>query len=248
MSEDRLVVGVHAVLAVLRRNPTHIEGVWLKSGREDARLAEVEREARASMVPVYRVEREVLEQMSGDTRHQGVVAQLRIAEPKQDQDFDDFLESLSPKALLLVLDGVQDPHNFGACLRSAEAAGVHGVLVPRDNSAPLSAVARKAASGAAEAVPLFRVPNLARALRSLKERNVWVIGATHDADQTLYQTDLAGPTALVLGGEGKGLRRLTREHCDLLVRIPMAGDVASLNVSVATGICLFEAVRQRQPR
>ena len=246
--QDRLAVGVHAVLAALRRNPAQIEGVWLKSGREDARLAEVEREARAAMVPVYRVEREILEQMAGDARHQGVVAQLRAPEPRADQDFDDLVEALPPQALLLVLDGVQDPHNLGACLRSAEAAGVHGVLVPRDNAAPLSAVARKAASGAAESVPLWRVPNLARALRTLKSRNVWVIGATHDADETLYGADLKGPTALVLGGEGKGLRRLTREHCDLLVRIPMAGDVASLNVSVAAGICLFEAVRQRLAR
>jgi len=243
--QDRLVVGVHAVLAVLRRSPTQIEGVWLRSGREDARLAEIEREARAAMVPVYRVERDVLEQMAAGARHQGVVAQLRAPEPRVDQDFDDFVEALRPQALLLVLDGVQDPHNLGACLRSAEAAGVHGVLVPRDNAAPLSAVARKAASGAAEAVPLFRVPNLARALRTLKSKNVWLIGATHDADQTIFSTDLTGPTALVLGGEGKGLRRLTREHCDLLVRIPMAGDVASLNVSVAAGVCLFEAVRQR---
>lgn len=242
---DRLVVGLHAVLAVLRRNPANLEGVWLKSGRDDARLAEVEREARAAMVPVYRVEREALEQMAGEARHQGVVAKLRAPAPRQDQDFDEFVEALPPQALLLVLDGVQDPHNLGACLRSAEAAGVHAVVVPKDNTAPLSAVARKAASGAAEAVPLLRVPNLARALRSLQSRNVWVIGATHDADQTLFAVDLTGPTALVLGGEGKGLRRLTREHCDLLVRIPMAGSVASLNVSVAAGVCLFEAVRQR---
>jgi len=243
---ERVSVGVHAVLAVLRRNPAQIEGVWLKSGREDARLAEVEREARAAMVPVYRVEREALEQMAPGARHQGVVARLREPEPRPDQNFDDFVESLPPKALLLVLDGVQDPHNLGACLRSAEAAGANAVLTPRDNAAPLSAVARKAASGAAETVPLLRVPNLARALRSLKARNVWLIGATHDADETLYTADLTGPTALVLGGEGKGLRRLTREHCDLLVRIPMAGSVSSLNVSVAAGICLFEAVRQRR--
>jgi len=246
--QERVSVGVHAVLAVLRRNPAQIEGVWLKSGREDARLAEVEREARASMVPVYRVEREALEQMAPGARHQGVVARLREPETRPDQSFDDFLESLPPQALLLVLDGVQDPHNLGACLRSAEAAGANAVLTPRDNAAPLSAVARKAASGAAESVPLFRVPNLARALRSLKSRNVWLIGATHDADETLYTADLTGPTALVLGGEGKGLRRLTREHCDLLVRIPMAGSVSSLNVSVAAGICLFEAVRQRCTR
>lgn len=246
--DERLAVGVHAVLAVLRRNPAHIDGVWLKSGRDDARLAEIEREARAAMVPVYRVEREVLEQMAGDARHQGVVARLKAQPPRPERDFDDFIEALSPKPLLLVLDGVQDPHNLGACLRSAEAAGVDAVLVPRDNTAPLSAVARKTASGAAESVPLLRVPNLARALRSLQARNVWIVGATHDAEQSLYAADLSGPMAIVLGGEGKGLRRLTREHCDLLVHIPMAGSVASLNVSVAAGICLFEAVRQRLVR
>ncbi len=246
--DERLAVGVHAVLAVLRRNPAHIDGVWLKSGRDDARLAEIEREARAAMVPVYRVEREALEQMAGDARHQGVVARLKAPPPRPERDFDDFIEALSPRPLLLVLDGVQDPHNLGACLRSAEAAGVDAVLVPRDNTAPLSAVARKAASGAAESVPLLRVPNLARALRSLQARNVWIVGATHDAEQSLYAADLSGPMAIVLGGEGKGLRRLTREHCDLLVHIPMAGSVASLNVSVAAGICLFEAVRQRLVR
>ncbi|HHO68213.1 MAG TPA: 23S rRNA (guanosine(2251)-2'-O)-methyltransferase RlmB, partial [Gammaproteobacteria bacterium] len=146
---------------------------------------------------------------------------------------------------LLVLDGVQDPHNLGACLRSADAAGVHAVIVPRDRAAPLNGAARKVACGAADAVPLVRVTNLARTLRGLRDAGIWIYGAAGDAPQTLYEADLSGPLALVLGGEGKGLRRLTREHCDGLIAIPMAGSVSSLNVSVAAGICLFEARRQR---
>ncbi|OGI45645.1 MAG: 23S rRNA (guanosine(2251)-2'-O)-methyltransferase RlmB [Candidatus Muproteobacteria bacterium RBG_16_65_34] len=245
MAEEQ-VYGLHAVLAALAKNPAGIEGVWLSAGRADARIAEVERAARAASVPIHRVAREELEAMAEGLRHQGVVARLRRGPRPGPQDFEDFLAALPPKPLLLILDGVQDPHNLGACLRSAEAAGAHAVIVPKDNSAPLSDVARKSASGAAETVPLFRVTNLARTLDALKEAGVWTIGATHDAGATLYAADLTGPAALVLGGEGKGLRRLTRERCDLLVSIPMAGTVGSLNVSVAAGICLFEAVRQRR--
>ena len=159
---------------------------------------------------------------------------------------DDLLDGLEGAPLLLVLDGIQDPHNLGACLRSADAAGVQAVILPRDNSAPTTPVVSKVASGAAETVPLFRVTNLARALDQLREAGVWLVGAAGETDQTLFSVDLTGPLALVLGAEGEGLRRLTREKCDHLVRIPMAGTVESLNVSVAAGICLFEAVRQRQ--
>jgi 23S rRNA (guanosine2251-2'-O)-methyltransferase len=238
--------GLHAVLAVLRRDPGRVEGVWLAQGRHDARIGEIEQAARAGKVPCHRVAREELDEMTDGQRHQGVVARLRPAAKAEVLDFDSFLDALPGRTLLLVLDGVQDPHNLGACLRSADAAGAHAVIVPKDNSAPLSGVATKVASGAAESVPLFRVTNLARALRALKEKGVWLIGATDDADQSLYDADLDGPVALVLGGEGEGLRRLTREECDILVHIPMAGSVSSLNVSVAAGVCLFEAVRQRR--
>ena len=243
---DDLIYGLHPVLAALRAGPGQLEGVWLASGRDDRRLQEVETAARAAGVPCFRVTREALDDMAGSPRHQGVVARRRAASSRQEPDFKDFVASLPAKPLLLILDNVQDPHNLGACLRSAEAAGCHAVIVPRDNTAPLSAVARKSASGAAESLPLYRVPNLVRAIEALKERGVWVFGATHDATQSLYEADLTVPLALVLGGEGKGLRRLTRESCDVLVSIPMAGAVSSLNVSVASGVCLFEAVRQRR--
>jgi 23S rRNA (guanosine2251-2'-O)-methyltransferase len=181
-------------------------------------------------------------------RHQGVIARVRRQAAKIDEH--NLLSALTRTVnpLVLVLDGVQDPHNLGACLRSAAAAGALAVIVPRDNSAPLTPVARRAAAGAAESLPLVTVTNLARTLRDLKEAGVWIYGASHDAEASLYETDLRGPVALVLGGEGKGLRRLTREHCDGLFRIPMSGAVESLNVSVAAGISLFEVMRQRLSR
>jgi len=177
--------------------------------------------------------------------HQGVVAETGTAPGLGEKELPAFLEALEGPAFLLILDGVQDPHNLGACLRSANAAGVDAVIVPRDRSAPLNATARKVACGAAESLPVVRVTNLARTLRSIREAGVWVYGATGEAESTFYETDLSGPLALVLGGEGRGLRRLTREHCDGLLSIPMAGSISSLNVSVAAGIFLFEARRQR---
>lgn len=246
---DALIYGLHAVLAAIRRHPARVETVWLAEGRSDKRVAEIETAARAAALPIQRAGRDELDRMVEGLRHQGAVARLRPGgQGAAAEDFESFLAALPPKALLLVLDGVQDPHNLGACLRSADAAGVHAVIVPKDNSAPLSAVARNVASGAAESVPLYRVTNLARALRALKEQGVWLIGTADDAETALYDADLAGPAALILGGEGEGMRRLTREECDLLVNIPMAGSVSSLNVSVAAGVCLFEAVRQRRAR
>lgn len=176
--------------------------------------------------------------------HQGIIARVREGRQYQENDLPALLESVDTP-FLLVLDGVTDPHNLGACLRSADAAGVHAVIVPRDRSAQLNATAKKVACGAAENVPLIRVTNLARTLRLLQEMNVWIVGTAGEADHTLFQSKMTGPMALVMGAEGEGMRRLTREHCDELISIPMAGTVSSLNVSVATGICLFEAVRQR---
>lgn len=246
MSND-LIYGLHPALAALRAHPERIEGVWLASGRDDRRLQEVEQAARAAGLACARTTRDELDDMAGSPRHQGVVLRLRgQVSAGLAEDFETFVQQLPDKPLLLVLDGVQDPHNLGACLRSAEAAGAHAVIVPKDNSAPLSPTARKSASGAAETLALYRVTNLVRALEMLKEQGVWVFGASHEADKSLYETDLNGSLALVLGGEGKGLRRLTREVCDGLMAIPMAGEVSSLNVSVAAGICLFEAVRQRR--
>jgi 23S rRNA (guanosine2251-2'-O)-methyltransferase len=240
-----LLLGFHAVRAALERHPRDIEAVWLSAARDDKRTQPIERLAQAAGITVHRVTPEELAAMAGEERHQGVVARRRAGKSPGEQDLAALLANVKAP-LLLVLDGVQDPHNLGACLRSAAAAGAQAVIVPRDNSAPLTPVAQRAAAGAAEIVPLVTVTNLARTLAELKEQGVWLYGAAHDAEQTIYQTDLTGPVAIVLGGEGKGLRRLTREHCDGLMRIPMSGVIESLNVSVATGICLFEVVRQRQ--
>lgn len=244
LNED-LICGLHAVAAALEQHPDRLDGLWISSERTDRRVNALITAARAAGVRFQMVPRVKLDRMAEGERHQGVVARLRTVATKGEDELAELLAALPPAPLLLVLDGVQDPHNLGACLRSADAAGVHGVIVPREHSAPLTAAARRAASGAAETMPIYEVVNLARTLRTLKDAGIWLIGATQDAAEPIYATDLRGPLALVLGGEGKGLRRLTREHCDVLARIPMAGKVASLNVSVATGICLYEVVRQR---
>lgn len=195
------------------------------------------------------VPRQELDRLAGNgpdgLRHQGVLARMQAPAPGNESDLLELLTGLETPPLLLVLDGVQDPRNLGACLRSADAAGVHAVVVPRDRAAELTAVARKTAAGAAESVPLFVVTNLARCLRELRSAGVWLVGLAGEAETDLYQARLTGPLAMVLGAEGSGLRRLTREHCDELLRIPMAGSVESLNVSAATAVCLFEALRQR---
>jgi 23S rRNA (guanosine2251-2'-O)-methyltransferase len=246
MEEDDLVCGLHAVLAALEQHPDRIDGVWLNAGRDDARMGAILKAANEAKVKVHKVPPNALDRMAEGIRHQGVVARMRGVPARNEKDLTEFLAGLTGLPLLLVLDGVQDPHNLGACLRSADAAGAHAVIVPRDHTAPLSAVARRSASGAAETIPVFQVVNLARCLRELKEAGIWLVAASQEADSDVFHADLRRPIALVLGGEGKGLRRLTQEECDMLVRIPMAGTVESLNVSVATGICLFEAVRQRQ--
>ncbi|MDH3310858.1 MAG: 23S rRNA (guanosine(2251)-2'-O)-methyltransferase RlmB [Gammaproteobacteria bacterium] len=243
--DDQYVCGVHAVLAALKTNAEHVEEIWVSDTRGDRRIASVLDAARAARVKVHKSPRAALDRLADGVRHQGVVARLRATPVQKERDLESFLARLPPMPLLLVLDGVQDPHNLGACLRSADAAGVHAVIVPREHSAPLSAVARRAASGAAETVPVFQVVNLARTLRELKQAGLWLAGASQEADTDVFYADLRRPLVLVLGGEGKGLRRLTQEECDMLVRIPMAGTVESLNVSVAAGVCLFEAVRQR---
>ena len=243
--DDQHVCGVHVVLAALKSRPDLVEEIWVSDARGDKRMAAVLDAARAAKIKIHKSPRAALDRMSDGVKHQGVVARLRTTPVQKEQDLESFLAQLPPMPLLLVLDGVQDPHNLGACLRSADAAGAHGVIVPRDHSAPLSAVARRAASGAAETVPVFQVVNLARTLRELKAAGVWLAGASQEADTDIFHADLRRPLAIVLGGEGKGLRRLTHEECDMLVRIPMAGTVESLNVSVAAGVCLFEAVRQR---
>jgi 23S rRNA (guanosine2251-2'-O)-methyltransferase len=242
MSQRMLIHGFHAIVARLRHHPDSIQVIYLDQTRRDKRAKDLIKIAADRNVRVVLADGARVEEMARG-KSQGVVAsadQIQLA-----RDIDEVLEDLTEPALLLVLDGVTDPHNLGACLRSADAFGVHAVIAPKDRAAGLSAVAMKAASGAAESVPYITVTNLARTLRDLKEQNILIIGTDDEATGTLMDADFSGPAALVLGAEGAGMRRLTREHCDLLVRIPMFGQVESLNVSVSTGVCLYEARRQR---
>ena len=241
--------GIHAVDVILRRSPERIISLSIQSDRNDKRIQGLLSLAQNQGVTVDRVTKADLDEMVSE-RHQGVVAVIKPRKADggvSERDLSSYLKGIDCP-LVLVLDGVTDPHNLGACLRSADAAGVAAVIVPKDNSAELNAVARKVASGAADVIPLVRVTNLARTLRSLKELGIWIVGTTGEADTLVYDQDLSIPTALVMGAEGPGMRRLTTEACDFLVKLPMAGDVSSLNVSVATGVCLFEAVRQRRSR
>ena len=237
------LVGFHSVTSRLRQRPETIHEIYVDAERSDARSRELRELAKRLNVRVIPVDAKRLDGMAGGTRHQGVVAQ---AEPvNMPQFIDEALEGLEEPPLVLILDGVQDPHNLGACLRVADGAGAHAVIAPKDRSVGLTTAAIKVASGAAESVPYIVVTNLARTMRDLKDRGIWLIGADDSATQSLYKAKLDGALGLVLGAESEGLRRLTKESCDLLVSIPMLGSVASLNVSVASGICLYEARRRR---
>jgi len=242
MSQRMLVYGFHAVLSRLRHHPASIQVVYLDEARRDKRAQDVRHQAEAKGVKLVASEASRLEEMAHG-KSQGVVA--FVAPIKLARTVDEVLEDLTEPALLLILDGVTDPHNLGACLRSADAFGAHAVIVPKDRAATLNAAAVKAASGAADSVPFIPVTNLARSLRELKERDILIVGTDQDGSIAVADADFSGPAALVLGAEGAGMRRLTREHCDVLVRIPMFGQVESLNVSVSTGVCLYEARRQR---
>ena len=242
-AESRIVYGFHAVTSRLRQSASSVKEVYLDASREDGRARDVVQAAESAGARVMRVDAKRLDGMTLQGRHQGVAARVELA--KLPTHIDDVLDALNEPPLLLVLDGVTDPHNLGACLRVADAMGVHAVLAPKDRAAGINATVSKIASGAAETVPYIPVTNLARALRELKERGVWIVGADECGDSDLYGAALDGPLAWVFGGEGEGMRRLTREHCDLLLRIPMLGSVESLNVSVSTGICLAETRRQR---
>jgi 23S rRNA (guanosine2251-2'-O)-methyltransferase len=246
MSMTRIVFGFHAVSSRLRQNPASVEEICVDKTRKDARMQDLLTLASNKGVRVMQMEKERLDGLAANGRHQGVLG--RVADtPLPYQDIHDILESDLPEpAFLLVLDGVEDPHNLGACLRVADAMGVHAVIAPKDRAAGLNATVRKVACGAAETVPFIAVTNLARTLRELKDAGVLVVGTAAEAEQDLFSIKFDGPVALVLGAEGSGLRRLTAETCDQLVSIPMFGTVESLNVSVASGICLYEARRQRQ--
>lgn len=243
MSEN--IYGIHAVNSFLATAPERLIEVYVLKGREDKRLQPLLKELHQLGISVQFLNRQTLDNKANGEVHQGIIARVQPAKELNENDLERILSN-NKDPLLLVLDGVTDPHNLGACLRTADAAGVCAVIVPKDKSAQLTSIARKVACGAAEVVPLIRVTNLARTLRDLQQNhNIWVVGTAGEATETLYQTKLIGPLALVMGAEGDGMRRLTREHCDQLISIPMAGSVSSLNVSVATGVCLFEIVRQR---
>ena len=237
--------GLHAINVLLERSPERILEIWLAQPRDDARARELKRQAQIAGVHVHTVSVDALVKLVGDVNHQGAAASIRPQKPWDENDLAQALEHGADHALLLVLDGVTDPHNLGACLRSAAAAGVHAVITPKDRSAGVDGVVRKVAAGAADFVPLASVTNLARTLDTLKRAGIWVVGLDGGATQDLFAADLKRPLALVLGAEGAGMRRLTRERCDFMVRIPLLGGVESLNVSVAAGIALFEARRQR---
>ena len=240
--------GLHAVQSALKRDDGTVQELWVDTTRRDGRMRDLMHNASQAQLRIHRVDRATIESLLPGENAQGVVARCAARKTLGEDALRDLLATSPAKPFfLLVLDGVQDPHNLGACLRSADGAGVDAVIVPRARAAGLTPAVCRVACGAAETVPLIQVGNLARVLRTLRDAGIWLTGLDGDAQQDLYATDLTVPTALVLGAEGKGLRRLTREHCDTLVRIPMAGSVESLNVSVATGICLFEVVRQRTP-
>jgi len=240
-----MIFGIHAVSAVLGSDPARFIEVFVLKGRQDERLLPLLNELQRLGVTIQQAGRKALDDKADGGSHQGIVARVKPGKQYNEQDLDDLLDG-KDNPLLLILDGVTDPHNLGACLRNADAAGVVAIIVPKDRAAQLNATASKVACGAAEVVPLIRVTNLARTMRALQEKGIWIVGTAGEATHDLYQSKLTGPLAIVMGAEGEGMRRLTRETCDDLIKIPMAGTVSSLNVSVATGICLFEAVRQRQ--
>ncbi|MGQ0428788.1 MAG: 23S rRNA (guanosine(2251)-2'-O)-methyltransferase RlmB [Gammaproteobacteria bacterium] len=245
MSGGSRVWGLHAVRAVLERRPADVLRLACSASRDDARMRGLLELAAARGVRTDRAAAQELDRETGGAAHQGVLAELRPSAPLDENGLLELLVAAAPPLLVLVLDGVSDPHNLGACLRTADAAGVNAVVAPRDRAAGLTPVVRKVAAGAAETIPFAQVTNLARALKDLKAAGLWIAGTAGDGEQDLYEADLTGSLALVMGAEGRGLRRLTRESCDFCLRLPMRGAVASLNVSVAAGIALFEARRQQ---
>lgn len=243
MSTTRHIFGFHAVSSRLKQNPASIREIFVDAGRNDQRIRNLIALAESRQIRLIACDHNRLEKMAGNQRHQGVAAYINGA--VSSVSIEDVLETLSEPAKVLVLDGIQDPHNLGACLRVADALGVHAVIAPKDRAVGLTPAVHKVASGAAETVPYIVVTNLARTLRQLKENNIWIIGTADDAAYDLNQFEIHGSVAWVFGAENKGMRRLTRETCDQLVRIPMLGSVESLNVSVSAGICLFETFRQQ---
>lgn len=242
---DEYIFGLHSVQHVLQQDISRIKEVWVQDTRRDVKLQNLLEQLQQQGVTLQIVPKKTLDKLAHSEHHQGILLRCQAIPAQTEDDLEQLLATLTVPAFLLVLDEVQDPHNLGACLRTADAAGVHAVIVPKNRSCSLTATVRKVASGAAETMPVIQVTNLARTLRWLQEQGVWLVGAVAEAEKGLFETQLTGAIALVMGAEGTGLRRLTQETCDQLVKIPMLGSVESLNVSVATGICLYEIVRQR---
>ncbi|MEP7705882.1 23S rRNA (guanosine(2251)-2'-O)-methyltransferase RlmB [Paraglaciecola sp. 25GB23A] len=244
MAQYEYIYGIHALESVIEREPERLIELFVLKGKDEKSVHTLINQARRFGASIQFCQRKTLDEKADSEQHQGVVARVKPGKTYNDNDLAAIVAA-NPQVFLLVLDGVTDPHNLGACLRTADGAGVHAVIVPKDNSASLTPVVRKVACGAAEVVPLVQVTNLARTLRDLQGMGVWIVGTAGEADKNIYECKLSGPMALVMGAEDKGMRRLTREHCDELIKLPMAGSVSSLNVSVATGVCLYEIVRQR---
>ena len=248
VTSNDLVYGLHAIQAALEVVQTRVLEVWVSDERDDVRINDIIKAAEKHGIKPHKVAREELDEMTPDARHQGGIAKCKPLGNLGETDLINLLEQLDKAdkvPFLLILDCVQDPHNLGACMRSAEAAGAHAVIAPKDRSSALTSTALKVSSGAAERLPFIQVTNLARVLRDLQQYGVWIVGTSGDCDTSLFDADLKGPLAVVLGAEGRGIRRLTRENCDQVMYIPMQGGAESLNVSVAAGVCLFEASRQR---
>jgi 23S rRNA (guanosine2251-2'-O)-methyltransferase len=241
-----MIFGLHAVGALLQKHPERITRLCVNQERQDKKMTQLLQQAKAHHITIELISRQELDRITQSAHHQGIVAYYRKSALHTEADLENLVINAVTPPFLLILDGIQDPHNLGACLRSADAAGVDAVIAPRDKSVGITPAVAKVASGAAETVPFIQVTNLARTLTFLKDQGVWIYGAAAEATEDLFHAKLTGSVALVLGAEGSGLRRLTKDHCDVLLRIPMSGSVASLNVSVATGIFLFEVVRQRQ--
>ncbi len=238
--------GIHAVLTAIENDAANILALWADTQQPNKRLSQLLSSAKKVGLKVRHADSRQLEKLAKSNKHQHIVAEYQMPDAYSENDLFDLLTNLDEPPLLLILDGVTDPHNLGACLRTSEAAGVHAVIIPRDNSVGLTPTVRKVASGAAELVPLIQVTNLARTLESLKDAGVWIMGTSDKAEGDVFEQNFTGSMALVMGAEGTGIRRLTEKHCDYLLNLPMAGKISSLNISVATGICLYEAVRQRR--
>lgn len=239
------IFGLHAVQSALEYSPEKITKAWIDLYRQDRRLKRIIDELAAAGVETQKTERIKLESLAGGNNHQGIVVEIEMPSEKSEDDLKKAVQELEETPFFLALDHIQDPHNLGACLRTADAAGVQGIIITKDQATGITPAVCKVACGAAEKIPVYRVTNLARTLRWLKSQNIWIIGAAGEADQTVYQVDMNIPLTLVVGAEEKGLRRLTRDHCDVLIKLPMMGTVESLNLSVASGVLLYEVIRQR---